>query len=175
MKTKLFWLATVLLVVWTLKRYYSTAGADDLRWILGPTARLAGAVTGASFAPEMGAGYLSRERLFLIEKSCAGLNFLIAAFGMSAFVLRRRIASWISGTAVVAGSLLAAYCAAVTVNAVRIVIAMWLAAHPLAWARLDPAQIHRLEGICVYFAGLMLLYELVLAVERRALPLGSRV
>ena len=164
MKTKLFWLALILLVTWAMKRYYSRAGADDLWWILGPTARLSGG-TAASFVAEPGAGYLSRERLFLIEKSCAGVNFMIAAFAMLAFAFRRQVTSSYSGAIVLAGSLLAAYSAAVVVNAIRIRIAMWLIAHPVAVWRLSSAQSHRVEGIIVYFAGLVLLHELILRVQ----------
>jgi exosortase K len=164
-KTKLCWLALVLLVVWGMKRYYSGASADNLWWILSPTARLAGG-NATSFVAEPGAGYLSRERLFLIEKSCAGLNFMIAAFAMLTFTFRRRFTSFSSGAIVLVGSLLTAYVTTVVVNATRITIAMWLMAHPLAASRLTPSQSHRLEGIIVYFAGLVLLHELILRVQR---------
>ena len=174
MKTKLFWFALVLLAIWTMKRYYSSAGADDLWWILSPTARLAGG-TGVSFVAESGAGYLSRERLFLIGKSCAGLNFMIAAFAMLTFTFRRRATSVSSGAVLLAVSLLTAYSSAVIVNATRIKIAMWLMGHPLAVSRLTPAQSHRVEGIVVYFAGLVLLHELVLQVQRGAMSLQRRV
>jgi exosortase K len=173
-KTKLCWFALVLLVAWAMKRYYSGAGADDLWWILSPTAHLAGGAT-VSFVAEPGAGYLSRERLFLIEKSCAGLNFMIAAFAMLAFTVRRRVTTFSSGAIVLAGSLLAAYSATVIVNAARIAFAMWLVAHPLTVLRLAPEQSHRVEGIIVYFAGLVLLHEFVLQVQRRTAPLRSEL
>jgi exosortase K len=165
-KAKVCWFALVLLAVWGMKRYYSGARADDLWWILRPTASLAGGMTGASFQVEPGAGYLSRERLFLIEKSCAGINFMIAAFGMLTFALRGRITSFAAGAVVLGVSALAAYSAAVMVNAARIAIAMWFAAHPLS--QLTPAQIHRLEGISVYFGGLVLLYELAVSLRSRS-------
>ena len=174
MKAKLSCLFLGLLVIWAMKRYYSGANADDLWWILSPTALLAGGLTGASFHVESGAGYLSRERLFLIEKSCAGVNFMIAAFGMLTVVLRRRITSSASGAIVLGLSLLAGYSTAVIVNSGRITIAMWLADHPLALSQLAPAQIHRLEGVSVYFAGLVLLYELVLWAERGTLSWRRR-
>jgi exosortase K len=172
-RAKLFWFATVLLVVWAMKRYYADASADDLRWILGPAARLAGVAAGVSFVVEPGAGYLSRERLFLVEKSCAGLNFMIAAFAMLTFTLRRRVTSFSSGAIALMASLSAAYAAAVIVNATRIAIAMWLIARPIAWSRLTTAQSHRVEGIVVYFAGLVLLHELALQLQRRAVPLRN--
>jgi exosortase K len=60
-----------------------------------------------------GEGYFSRERLFLIEKSCAGINFMIAAFAMVAVALLHRVRSVRAGAGVVAVSLLASYAAAV--------------------------------------------------------------
>ena len=172
MKIKLCLLTLVLLVIWSMKRYYAGASADDLWWILSPTARLVGVMTGARFALAPGEGYFSREHLFLIEKSCAGINFMIAAFGMLTFALLQRIESGVSGARVLAASLLASYAAAVLVNAARIAIALWLAAHPLALATFTSAQIHRVEGIAVYFGGLVLLYELVQRFDRG--PVAAR-
>ena len=168
MKTKLCVVTVVVLAVWGMKRYYANARADDLWWILTPTARLAGAITGTAFAMTPGEGYFSPERLFLIEKSCAGINFMIAAFGMVTFALLHRVGSGLSGARVLAMSLLASYSATALVNAARIAIAMRLAAHPVAVSTLTPAQVHRVEGIVVYFGGLMLLYELVQRYDRAA-------
>ena len=167
-KTKLYVLTVVVLAVWGMKRYYADARADDLWWILSPTARLAGVMTGTAFAVAPGEGYFSPERLFLIEKSCAGINFMIAAFGMVTFALFHRVGSRISGARVLAVSLMASYSAAVLVNAARIAIAVWLAAHPVALSTFTPAQVHRFEGITVYFGGLVLLYELAQRFDRGA-------
>jgi exosortase K len=172
MKTRICVLAVVALAVWGLKRHYAVARADDLWWILSPTAHLVAVVTGTSFAEVPSEGFVSHERLFVIEKSCAGINFLVAAFGMLAFALLHRVRSSTSAVCVVGVSLLAGYVAAVLVNAGRITIAMWLSDGvflPAATA----AQIHRLEGITVYFAGLLILYELAQRVEQRLLPCRS--
>jgi hypothetical protein len=64
-------------------------------------------------------------------------------------------------------SLLASYCAAVVVNAVRISVAMWLAGRPAGLSAFSPADVHRVEGIAVYFGGLVLLYEIVQRFDRR--------
>jgi exosortase K len=156
-----------LLVAWGLKRHYAEATADQLTWILMPTARLAGVMTQTTFEMQMGEGYLSRERLFLIEKSCAGVNFAIAAFGMLVFARMRRVESAVSAMRLVVDSLIAGYAATLLVNAVRIAIAMWLAEHPLAV--LTPADVHRIEGIVVYFGGLVMLHEVVQRLDGRVL------
>src|SRR5215470_13854054 len=79
------WITQCLLVLagaFALKLHYSTASADQLRWILAPTTALVELVSGASFEFESHAGYISRERGFLIANSCSGVNFLITAFLM---------------------------------------------------------------------------------------------
>ena len=152
--------AIAALAAWGLKHHYAVGSADDLRWSLWPTAQLTGVVTGTTFVPSPGEGYLSHERLFLIEKSCAGVNFMIAAFGMLVMAGLWRIDSAASAVHAFNTSLLVAYAAAVLVNATRIVVAMSLAAHPGAWIGLEAGEIHRLEGVVVYFGGLLLLYEM---------------
>ncbi len=169
MKTKLFALVVTALVAWGLKRHYADARADDLWWVLSPTARLVEVMTGAGFAPVPGEGHFSRERLFLIEKSCAGINFMIAAFGMLVFALLHRVGAGIPGAGVLAVSLLASYAAAVLVNATRIAIAMWLGAHSAMPSTFSAADVHRVEGIAVYFGGLVLLYYLAQRLDRGAI------
>ena len=167
MTSRLVAVGAAALVAWGLKRHYADASPDDLRWILGPTAWLVGVTSGATFGFQPGEGYLSREHLFLIEKSCAGVNFMIAALGMLVCALVHRAGSGLAAVQVLGVSLLASYSAAVIVNAARIAIAMWLAARPLALPALNAADAHRLEGITVYFGGLVLLYELIQIVDRR--------
>jgi exosortase K len=146
-------------VIWRLKRYYSDAAVDDLRWILDPTARLVSLTTGARFDWDAGQGYLSRERLFLIAKVCAGINFMIAAFGMTIWMLSRRAVSVMSATVVLAVSALIAYATTIVVNAGRIAWAMWMPMSP---------SMHRLEGIVFYFGGLLVLYEFLRPRQRRS-------
>lgn len=160
-------LVVAVLIAWSLKRHYADARADDLRWILSPTAHLVGVATGATFVMQPGEGYFSQERMFLIEKSCAGVNFMTAAFIMLAAALAHRAGSAVSAARVVGVSLLGSYAAAVTVNTMRITFAMWLGAQPAALSGLSAADAHRIEGIIVYFAGLVLLYELVQRFDRR--------
>jgi exosortase K len=166
-KTKLCVAAVAVLVIWGMKRHYSDARADDLWWILSPTSRVVGAITGTAFVAVPSEGYVSHQRLFAIEKSCAGINFLVAAFGMLIVALLHRVRSGASALGVFGVSLSASYLAAIIVNATRIAIAMWLADRPAALSALPSAEIHRLEGIVVYFAGLVLLCELARRVDRR--------
>ena len=173
MKLKLGILVVAALVIWGMKRHYADARADDLWWILTPTTRVVGAMTGTAFVAVPSEGYVSHERLFVIEKSCAGINFQVAAFGMLVIALLPRVGSRLLGLRVLGASLLASYGAAILVNAARITFAMWLADRPSTIWAVSPAQVHRLEGIVVYFGGLVLLYELARRWQRGAGLFGS--
>ena len=172
MRTKLLMVALMLLIAWGLKRHYADARAEELSWILTPTTHLASVLTGTSFEWRAGEGYFSHDRLFLVEKSCAGINFMIAAFGMLVLALFHRGEGVVPALRIIGGSLLVSYISAVLVNTVRIAIALRLAAHPASLASLSAADAHRLEGIAVYFGGLVLLHELVRRLDRRAFALG---
>ena len=163
-------LALIGLAMWGLKRHYSTAEVEDLRWILWPTGRLVAVATGSPFEFEWGAGFLSRQHLFLIEKSCAGVNFMIAALGMTGVALARAGGR---GPSLVGRSVALSYVAAVLVNALRIVLAIWLASANVGSGWWTAARIHRLEGIVVYFGGLLVLDLVARRLARVARPRPS--
>jgi exosortase K len=173
MKTRVCAVTIAALIALGLKQHYAVARADDLWWILRPTAALVQIMTGTAFTEEQGEGYFSREHRFLIEKSCAGINFLIAAYGMLVFVRRHEIASSASAARTLIVALGTSYAATLIVNAFRISTAIWLTASPVRVASLDPADAHRLEGIAVYFAGLLVLYECAEGMRPRAIPMRS--
>ena len=165
MKMKICAMAGAVLIAWALKRHYAAARVEDLWWILSPVGQLVGVMTRTRFVLQPGEGYFSRDRLFLIEKSCAGINFMIAAFGMLMLALLHRVGSRLSAARVLTVSLLTSYAAAVLVNAVRIAIAMSLGARPAGLSAISAADLHRVEGILVYFGGLVLLYELAQRID----------
>jgi len=171
MKRKLIWSAQLLVVMLcalALKLYYSTATPDELRWILAPTSALVELLQGRSFTFESYTGYMSSDHRFVIAVSCAGVNFLLTAFLMLG--LRRlwrdrfQTVSWsfLPVTAVVA------YVTTLIANTVRICIALEIQRHEVQVDGLTGNQLHRLEGIVVYFAFLLLLF--VLTERRNATP-----
>lgn len=149
--------AVVLLCALALKLYYSSASANELRWILAPTAALVGMVSGVSFQFESYAGYMSEDRRFLIAPSCAGVNFLIAAFLMLS--ARRLLSDQTRGDAwgFIPSAAAIAYVATLVANTARIAIALRVG-RLSEITGLTPDQLHRVEGIFVYFGFLLLLF-----------------
>ena len=155
----------MLVCVFALKQYYSTASADQLKWILSPTVSCVELISGESFEFESHSGYISADRRFLIASSCAGVNFLLTAFLMLSarrllFESTNRI-RW----SFIPVSLFAAYVVTLIANTSRILIALKLQGMS-AIGSLDSNQLHRLEGIFIYFLFLALLF---LASERQNL------
>lgn len=155
-----------------LKLYYSSVSVNGLRWILAPTTWLVELITGARFQFETYAGYMSSDRTFVIAASCAGVNFLITAFlllslgrlwhsrdGVSAPASRvisslRTMKRW----AVIPAAGLIAYVATMFANTMRISAAFAHRGEQVGW--LSSSEVHRFEGILIYFGFLLLLYTL---------------
>jgi len=151
--------ALALLIMFTLKRHYSLAGADALRWILVPTARLTAWVSDAQPLWEAGVGFADYGRGIVIAPARAGVNFMIMAFGLAAFCgigRLRRLAVLMAWLIV---SLMAAYPTALGVNSLRIVVSMALyhqAGVYSAW--ITPGALHRLAGVWIYLGALGMFY-----------------
>ena len=153
-------LAVVGLCAFALKSHYSTASPNQLRWILAPTTVLVEWLSGRSFEFESYTGYMSSDHTFVIAAPCAGVNFLITAFLMLGLrrLWRERFqpASWtfLPSVAVVA------YLVTIIANTVRICVALELQRHAIEISWLSANQLHRLEGIVIYFGFLLLLFAL---------------
>ena len=150
--------AVILSAAFALKYFYSTASVNNLRWVLAPTTFLVEIITGIQFRFESQAGYLSDDRTFLIAQPCSGVNFLIIAFVMLTFgaMWRERPKTLAWGSLLLAA--LAAYIATIAANTTRIALALKLRQLDLERTPFDYEDIHRIEGIIVYFVFLLLLF-----------------
>ena len=151
-------LAVVVLCAAVVKLHNATAGVNQLRWILAPTTAVVELVSGSRFEFESYAGYTNGDRSFVIAASCSGVNFLITSFLMLS--LRRlwgdraRETTW----RFIPCAALCAYLVTLVANAVRISTALRTRGTPLWMDWLSRDQLHRFEGIFVYFGFLLLLF-----------------
>lgn len=156
----------VLLCALGLKQYYSTASPDQLRWILAPTAWLVELLSSRTFTFESHAGYMSSDHSFLIAASCAGVNFLITAFLMLTLKSLWHNRKGRPGWSLIPIAAVISYLATICANTVRIWIALESRSlsEEIDW--LSASQIHRLEGIVVYFGFLLILFLLTEKTKR---------
>jgi exosortase K len=151
-------LAIVLLCALALKQYYSTATANELRWILSPTTLIVELLSGRSFVFESYTGYMSSDHTFVIAVPCAGVNFLITAFLMLA--LRRLWQARFEGVSwrFLPLSIVVAYVTTVIANAIRICVPLEIQRRSIEVSGWDANQLHRVEGIVVFFGFVVLLF-----------------
>lgn len=138
-----------------LKYHYSTTSVNGLRWVLGPTSFAVEIVSGIDFRFESYAGYLSEDRSFLIAASCSGVNFLIIAF--LTLVISRFAGGGLNWRALPI-AFAAAYTTTIAANTVRILTALQTRGFETGVNWLGAEDVHRIEGIVVYFGFLLLLF-----------------
>jgi|HubBroStandDraft_6_1064221.scaffolds.fasta_scaffold181276_3 exosortase K len=137
------------------KTYYRHASADDLAWLLSPTALCVSAATDTHFVRERGIGWIDRDVAFEIVPECAGLHFLLCALLVLVVAALPAMTSWPATARHVGIAIAAAYAATIIVNTTRIAIAVRM--HERA---VGGADLHRLEGTVVYLGGLCALYAM---------------
>lgn len=141
-----------------MKYGYSRATSEDLSWMLGPVAALVESLTGAAFMKEAGVGYVCHAKEVAIVPACAGVNFLIAAFGMTSLAWICAMRQKIFLPLCIPAALAAAYGTTLCANTLRIILSIYLYHADIYTALVTPERIHRLAGVAVYFICLCLLY-----------------
>ena len=159
-------LLLVLAGAYALKRFYSTASAEQLGWALGPTAALVERLTSVHFVTERGAGFVSQGRHLVIAPACAGINFLVIAVLSLTFSFVRRLGRPVGKMWFVVGCVLASYGAMLAVNAARISLGMALEGR-LTGLGASHGDVHRILGVATYLTSLWILFAFAGACLRR--------
>lgn len=150
-----------------LKYHYSRASADELFWILSPTAALTEALDGLTFIEESGTGFVNYKHRVIIAPACAGINFMITAFCTAVLGFLHRLSTSRRQLVFTAASLAGAYGLTILVNAFRILISIELYQADIYGKWLTPATVHRILGIVIYLAALYGFYRTAAFVSRR--------
>jgi len=149
----LTYVATAVVAV-GLKAHYCRATVSDLAWILEPTATLVGWVVNQPLRQDADLGWLPPGGSFVIAPACAGVNFLILVFTVSAVGFAHRWGAARQRCAWLVTVMGTAYLLTIVVNAVRIVITVWLYEADVRAGWLTPPRAHRLAGSIIYLGGL---------------------
>lgn len=137
-----------------LKYHYSKAKPADLRWILGPVTTVVGIVEGREYWWDENEGFVRNDKRIIIAPSCAGVNFMIIAFCLTALRSSVSARSVFSVLWCIPGSLAAAFLITTFTNALRIVTAATLFQSGNNFLSSD--FMHRIHGIAVFFTALVL-------------------
>ena len=168
-----------LLVLVSMKLFYSGAGCDQLKWLLAPTAKWVEVLSGLSFYYGPGAGCVNHGLRISIAPSCSGFRFMTIVFAMLYFSFLHRtgrpdrngaksffgnLKNYLQKGCWLLTSLLLSCVLTVLVNGLRIIAALYLpdflGRTDLPLAFLTPDRLHTLIGILVYFMALLAIYRL---------------
>jgi exosortase K len=146
----------MLLAAFALKRTYSTAGADQLAWVLSPSCWLA-SHAGLSLVHEPGAGFISHAPRMVVGPPCAGVNFMVVAWLALYGCAQARFSGVRAKLGWLLASGLAAYLATIATNGARIVLAAHLFDATFYTGALTKTRVHRLLGVALYCSVLLVL------------------
>lgn len=151
-----------------VKLLYSNAGADELRWILFPTAELVKVFSSISFLFEPGKGYVGLGAPIVIGPGCAGLNFFVIALCMSNFAFighfeKHKLYGFL-------GLVLLTYVVTLCVNAFRIVGGVMLLEFGRSMNFAVSDLIHSVQGTLFYFVFLVVYFVALRAILKQRNP-----
>ncbi|ACM21989.1 glycosyltransferase [Geotalea daltonii FRC-32] len=152
-----------MIVILSLKGFYSTAGVDDLVWVLQPLAFLVELITGIQFQYDPAVGFVSLASRVVIAPACAGVNFFIICFATIFFTLVSRLDNPMKKWAWLVISIISAYLVTLLGNSFRIMISIYLYRADIYGEWATPERVHRLAGMLIYVPILVITY---LAAER---------
>jgi exosortase K len=111
-----------------------------------------------SLVYQSGRGYLDTDGLFLIDKSCAGLNFLLISFCVVYFSFIEKLNNVKHTAIVLLSATLGGYLITIIANTSRITVLLWISEYAPTFNPLKNALVHEWAGIFVYFSFLLLYY-----------------
>lgn len=165
-------------IILGLKCFYRDADSNDLAWILTPTARWVGILSGIPFEYEPGIGYINHSFRFIIAPSCSGVQFMCISIATLIYSFVHRMKTKKKGFCWIAISLVLSYLFTVFINGFRIVISIYLPIYLRSsdmfnkW--LTPERLHTMIGTAVYFTSLLILYRIAGYICRKITDIPDR-
>lgn len=154
---------TMALVAFMIKHHYSIASTTDLQWMLAPLANLLSLLLPGDFIMQTNGEWIHHDWHIHLVKSCAGVNFFLMSLAGYAWIFGPLARNASGGILATCGSytvlaILSAWLSSITVNVMRICLAIFVVRHEswFAFLALSAEDSHRLIGIAVYFPALVL-------------------
>ncbi len=153
-----FYLTTIGLFI-LLKFGYTLADNDNLIFLLKPTDKIVGLLTGSHSVYFSDKGYYLDNLNILIEKSCSGFNFLLLCFCMLTFLFLKYANKTIFKFLSIPAALIASYLLTIFVNASRIFVSIIMQQQANNFLPDRPHLIlHEIVGVITNLTFLILIY-----------------
>ncbi len=154
--------ALAFLFIIVLKMLLGNAEVTAFKWLLVPTVALVQLFTNHSFSFHEAYGYVAQEiyQPFVIEQSCAGLNYFTLAFLMAtfSFLHHPKLPRFQHKIGALLAFALSSYVFTMLVNSCRIIVSANLLEVSIHYELLGKPMVHLMVGVCCYFTFLVLYY-----------------
>lgn len=153
-----FYLTTIGLFI-LLKFGYTLADNDNLIFLLKPTDKIVGLLTGSHSVYLSDKGYYHDNLNILIEKSCSGFNFMLLCFCMLTFLFLKYANKTILNFLSIPVALFASYLLTIFVNGSRIFVSIIMQQQANNFSPNRPHLIlHEIVGVITNLTFLIIIY-----------------
>jgi exosortase K len=149
-----------------LKACFTFADNYSLAFLLKPTDKLIGLLTGSRSVYAAEAGYFYDSLNIVIDKSCSGFNFCILCFLLFTYLIVKRFGKPLHKGLALPVSLICAYPLTIFANAARIFASVIVQSHTKNFFPERQYLIHEALGIITYLSFLILACFLVEKLKR---------
>lgn len=144
-----------------LKFGFTLADNNDLTFIIKPTDKLVGLLTGSHSVYLSESGYYHEHLNIIIDKSCSGFNFLILCFLLFTYLTVKHFDKALSKILTVPTALIGAYLLTIFVNTSRIIASIVVQTQTKNIFLNQQYIIHEAIGIITNLSFLILAYILL--------------
>ena len=144
-----------------LKFGFTLANNRDLLFLLQPTSKLVGFLTGSSSVYLLDNGYYNTKLNIIIDKSCSGFNLWILCFLLITYSLIRYLKKISHKILAIPVALTIAYLFTIFVNTSRIIASIVVHAQTKQVVNNYQSLIHEAVGIIINLTFLVLFYCLI--------------
>lgn len=145
-----------------LKCFYFLADVNDLKFLLKPTDKLVGILTGSQSIYIADSGYFHEYLNIIINKSCSGFNFWILSFLLFSYLMLKHFEKTFQKILTLPTSLFLAYMLTIFVNTSRIFASIVVQTQAKKYLPAMPhLLLHEAIGICTYLTFLILTYVII--------------
>ncbi len=152
---------TAVIIFLLLKFGFTLADNDDLIFLLKPTDKLVGFLTGSHSVYLSEEGYFHGYMNIIIDKSCSGFNFWVLSFPSFTYVMVKYFDRISSKILAIPGALILAYILTIFVNTSRIFASIIVQTHTKNIFPHKQHIIHEAIGIMTNLTFLILAYILI--------------
>ena len=155
-----FFTAAVIIFI-LLKFWFTYAGIDNLSFLITPSDKIFGLITGSQSVYIENSGYYHENFNIIIDKSCSGFNYLIICFLAFVFLFTSHFSIPVYKILVFPLSLFFAWVLTILVNSSRIYLSVIAYEKTINVLPNHQDLIHQITGITTYLFFLLMTYLII--------------